>query len=320
MEKIIAFLIALLIFLGYPIDTQREPVGYTQETDIAVQITCAYICSEGFHPIQSFLINGEMYVFAEDLEKFRISIYEENNAIIMNSLSYYFGKYENTDVYYIPEGNSQCVPYYNTKTKVYYNGAALKCYEIDNKIIVPIEQMDYSAFNWITNEIYVIFDRENDPDAWYSYIRNPNYKDDVFEMKGAAVFNFKKTGIKYENVIELEWQDGINNWTSLGSLDFHNYYVQIGSHTYLEFEYKDEMLELCNFIDRARVCEDTAERREKLWEIFRVYINDEPVYGELSYICDPSYGNGYEYWFDFFFDNYLLKEDVDSVRIEFGKK
>jgi hypothetical protein len=62
-----------------------------------------------------------------------------------------------------------------------------------------------------------------------------------------------------------------------------------------------------------RIAENTLERRKRLAEYFRVYINGELILGEMRH----TMGNGHQDY-NFGFEKYQGIDSVNTIRLELG--
>ena len=333
--KVFLFL-GLLLPAPFVFAAERTPAGYTAKTDIQ---TVIYAYND-WRPILCYHFNDTIYVRAEDLSKYQFGVIMDDSAngltLLLSPLSY--GKpgtpYTYDDAKTIKDAISISLPVYNTETTVIFEGIPVtennnsgyssifkdhqvQAYEIDGHIIVPISMMEkmntmWPGFSYDERKLYIQFIRPSDPDEWIYFVGNPDYNSAAFQMKGPAAFQLERDDQNW-HMIETS-----GDWTAMEQMWIGDSYLMFLSHTYTDFEYKDQLVTCANFINQKRTSLDTPVRRSALAKIMRVYINGEQVGGELGYIRDERLGNGMEYNFYFYFDHRYSEKEAQSVRVEFG--
>jgi len=328
--------IGLILPATFVFAAGQTPAGHTAITDIQ---TVIYAYND-WRPILCYHFDDTIYVRAEDLAKYQFNVDMDNNAnkLTLTLLPLTNSKpdspYTYPDVQTIKAAVSVSLPVYSTSTTVIFEGIPLynadhsrelsvfndqqvTAYMIDGQIVVPISVMEkvngvWPSFNYDARKLSIWFIRPSDPDEWGAVVSNPNYNSDLFQMKGPAAFQLESNGQNWQ-MIETS-----GDWTALDRMWISDTSLMFLSHTYIDFEYKDQLMACSNFTNQKRISADTPAQRDALAKIMRVYINGDQVGGELGYVRDESLGNGMEYDFYFYFDRIYTNDEIKSVRVEFG--
>ena len=315
---------------------ERVPVGYTSVTDIQTVID-AY---DDFRPILCYYFHDTLFVRAKDLAKYEFNVEMDENAnkLTLTLLTQTNSRkpdspytYDNAQT--IKAAISTSLPVYSTDTTVIFKGIPVRssdgssfvgyseqqveAYELNGDIIVPISTMEkmngnWPGFSYEERKLYISFMRANDPANWGALVQNPGYNSNVFQLKGPATFQMERDGNDWKMA------NTAGDWAAIDSMWLTNGFLYFSSHTYVDFEYKDQLVACSNFTNQKRTNADTPARRAALAKVLRVYINGEQIGGELVYQDDPNIGNGMQYAFWFYFDRSYAQNDVQTVRVEFG--
>ena len=109
MKKFFAICISMIFILGNVVYANDKEIAYTQETDIKCDI-------DGMH-IDSYAINGFMYLHLDKLTYYGFEISEDDGYLRLNrkQLSYFDGSYSDSNT------NREILPVYENNTPVMIN-------------------------------------------------------------------------------------------------------------------------------------------------------------------------------------------------------
>jgi len=142
---------------------------------------------------------------------------------------------------------------------------------------------------------------------------NPNQNDNLSKCSNIYSIEYKNISTDSSNTFALvDYPDYDILYPS-----FSNDKVTFGFYTN-ETIFNDESLKILSFLSQHNsigdgAISDTKENREIISDVFRVYINNELILGELSKDNGPNYV-GYNLLFD---KDYSIN-DIQTIRIELG--
>jgi len=186
-------------------------------------------------------------------------------------------------------------------------------------IITPTELSE-------TMETTQMTETTEEPRRWVA--GNISFSDEKYDVEshGEYTLVFKKTSYTVDKQLLV---DEINfEAYYIGDIPWEDlqlyYYLYNSDFTIVEpcpsrprphLLFLDVINENINIRYDKRVHEDTPERREALAKGLRIYINDEPVGGEITYTQGNNHSD-----YNFIFDKYYSAEEIDTIRVELGYK
>lgn len=289
-----------------------DVVDYVLYTDIV-----AYIDKQ---PIQSFNINGYTAVVVEDLVHYGFDVtWEASTRSLYASLSTLTEadnkpSYKPDNVGKNMVGKRAASVLY-TDIQCFFDGRQINSFNIGGKTIVYVDDLA---------EIYAgsyIWDADKRTlnlgliTPWNVDIENPKYDWNVTEILNGFTLEFENhSASENTNFIVSDYSGDYAAINSVsagdGAIGFSIYQdiISVG-------DFFNNLSDGVNIYYSERIANDTAERREKLSEVFRVYINGELVNGELA----RSQGNGHVDY-RFIFDKHFGLTGVKTIRVELGYK
>lgn len=146
MKKFFAICISIIFILGNVVYANDQEIAYTQETDIKCDI-------DGMH-IDSYAINGFMYLPLDKLTYYGFEITEDDGYLRLNrkQLSYFDGSYSDSNT------NREILLVYENNTPVIINNKEANTYFVDNKIVIQADELlAFGKVEWSesTNKVII---------------------------------------------------------------------------------------------------------------------------------------------------------------------
>jgi len=274
--------------------------------------------------IQSYAINDYIFIAVEDLADyyFIVGWNEEGNELHINrDMEYEEKEIEFTSKVESGKIGDEYLPILFTDVKVYFEGNFIRSFNLDGAMVIYVDDLaaftgaDYS-WNGETKELTL--------NAIPYYLVDPIY--DWEFNTGDTYVNEKLTAVekafmyKFRNKSENDEVDfGIirhtGDYGAVQDVTISGLNISFAVYDDIEMtgEYWDAVNAGVNIANGQRLEEDTHERRIELFNVFKIYINDEIVGGELVTLQ----GSGYTLYL-FKLDFPTTVENIDTVQIEIG--
>ena|GEM_PF-3200260 len=333
-KVIIAFVICAVMLGSMCINGYVNPynfeigdvIGNSVYTNVRTFVNEMEIQSYSIDGINS--INDYIFLAVEDLADYYF-IVEWNEETKEYHIKRDFHYEKNDEFVFTPdpkagEGKLQ-TPYLSilfSDVKVYFEGNFIRSYDLDGKIVIYAD--DLAAFtgadySWDNDT------KELNLNACPFYIIDPVY--DWEFNTGAKYVNKKLTAVnrsfnyKFRNKTEEDGEIKFSIVKSTGdygavqdiSITGLNVSFSVYDGIELTGKYWEAVNAGVNVQNGERLEVDTHERRIELFEVFKIYINDEIAGGELI----TAQGNGYTKY-TFKLDVPMSLEELDTVQIQVG--
>lgn len=216
--------------------------------------------------------------------------------------------------------------YYHTDIKTTLDGEQILSYNIDGRTFIGAEALrDFGyAVTWNGNVRTLAIIRSTwnwtfypSTVAPFDGTRSTNDNGFSYEFTNISKANRTKEDIFNNEGVEFALTEASSLSKYFGRLTFSAKDVTLSNYQNEEYykggDYVDG--DFINIKYDERIHDDTPERRAKLSQVFRVYVNGVALGGELSF----EGGNGHSD-ISFIFDKPLRLEDVKTLRLEVGYK
>ncbi len=286
-------------------------VDYVLYTDIVT-----YIDNE---PIKSYNINGYTVVVSEDLVDYGFDFYwnEQDRAVHINRILYSNAN-KSYHSSYVPEKNTHVVgtramPVLYTDIKVYFEGELIRSHNINGKTVIYVDdiaKLCASSYKWLeqnrTLNLKVI-------PNWACEVTNLEYDSMTNELMEGFAFSIENKSNNNEIVFKIK--DYAGDFKAIGGFGLNSKSISFSIYQNVNKtgDFFHDINNNINIKYNERVAEDTPERREALSKVFRVYINDELLTGELSYTQGNGHGD-----YTFLFDKLYDFNDIKTMKLEIG--
>jgi len=275
------------------------------------------------YPIRAYNFNSKMVIVAEDLKNYGYNVIwnADERTLVISGMTY---DRESFPMPYTHEDNIskdiigtiayEVLP---TDIKTYYDDKLLESFNINGRTAIYIEEFaektGYIKSKWnetdrtldVSCAVFVQYEGwlyDFRPDESVEFIAD----DSGFTLEFANITNDSETNFELIN------HTGSYKpfWITLSAHD-----ISFDS-TYSEEEESNPLqgilYSFANIRYFERIEKDTLERREKLSEYLKIYINDDLITGEISY----QQGNN-SFYSRFIFDKPYSIDEIETIKIEF---
>lgn len=138
MKKFFCIFIIIMLFPCQIIHAENDVVAYTQETDVECYIDELFI--------ESYSINGFMYLPVEKLTEYGFKITNNDNSIALDrkTIFYFDGDYTKNKT------TASSLPVYKNPTPVLINGSIANTYLVNDKIVIQADELAvFGDFKWL---------------------------------------------------------------------------------------------------------------------------------------------------------------------------
>ena len=277
-------------------------------------------------PIKAYNFNSKMVIVAEDLKNYGYNVKwnADERTLVISGMTY---DRESLPMPYTHEDNiskdkigtvaHEVLP---TDIKTYYGDKLLESFNINGRTVVYIEEFAEktgyikSKWNETDRTLYVSCAVFIPYEQW-SYAFRPD--ESIEFIADDSGFTLEFANITDGNEVNFEL---INHTGSYKPLE-----ITLSAHTISfdgilngEEETSNPLLDILylfhniNIRHFERIEKDTPERREKLSEYLKIYINDELITGEISY----QQGNN-SYYSNYIFDKPYSIDEIETIKIKF---
>ena len=275
--------------------------------------------------IQSYGINNYILVAVEDLADYYFIVESDEEAN-----EYYISRdmeYEAKEIEFTSEAESgkvgaPYIPILFSDTKVYFEGNFIRSFDLSGTMVIYADDLaaftgaDYS-WNGETKSLtlnaipYYYIDPAYD---WEFNTGDTYVNEKLTAADKSFAYKFKNKSADDEVSFNLVSHTG--DYGAVQDISINGLNISFAVYDGIEMtgEYWEAVNAGVNVENGARVEEDTHERRIELFDVFKVYINDEIAGGELVTIQ----GSGYTIY-SFKLDIPMAIDDIDTVQIEVGQ-